>query len=64
MGNVVSLFSSRLVIEDKEDPVMEFVNDYLVPWALEYSVDIESMNFKLNAAGIMTMLQGILLEDV
>lgn len=67
MDNVVELFSKKIQEEEQADPhaqVMEFVHEYLIPWALENGLDINSMRFKLNGATIMTCLQGMLLDDI
>lgn len=65
MDNVVSIFGAKQPeAEEPADPVMEFVTESLMPWAVDNYIDIDSLKFKINAAGIMTMLQGMLLEDV
>ena len=63
MDNVVELFGKKPQ-EEEVDPVLEFVQDYLIPWAIDNGLDINSMKFKLNGATIMTCLQGMLLDDI
>lgn len=48
----------------KEDPVVAFIRDHLLPWAIENGLDVESRKFKLNGATIMTCVQGMLLDDI
>lgn len=64
-NNVIELFGNnpKIVIED-EDPVIEFIQDYLLPWAMEQGLDVESGKFRLHGATIMTCLQGMLLDDI
>jgi len=64
--NVVKLFGNNptVAIVDEIDPVLEFVQEQLIPWALDNGLDIDSMKFKLNGATIMTCLQGMLLDDI
>lgn len=62
MDNVVELFGKKP--QEEEDPVLSFVRDQLIPWAMENGLDIDSMKFKLNGATIMTCLQGMLLDDI
>lgn len=62
MDNVVS-FPGRKPVEDY-DPVGDFIAIHLLPWAIEHGLDINSMQFKLNGATIMTCLQGMLLDDI
>lgn len=50
--------------EPEEDPVILFIQDYLLPWAEENGLDINSGKFRLNGATIMTCLQGMLLDDI
>lgn len=64
MDNVVELFGKKPQQEEEIDPVLEFVQDYLIPWAIDNGLDINSMKFKLNGATIMTCLQGMLLDDI
>lgn len=61
MDNVIE-FRGRKV-EPKSDPSAEFIYEHLLPWAMEHGLDIHSMKFKLNGATIMSLLQGMLLED-
>jgi hypothetical protein len=64
--NVVKLFGNNptVAIVDEIDPVLEFVQEQLIPWAIDNGLDIDSMKFKLNGATIMTCLQGMLLDDI
>ena len=62
MDNVVELFGRKPL--EETDPVMDFIQEYLIPWAIENRLDINSMKFKLNGATIMTCLQGMLLDDI
>jgi hypothetical protein len=64
--NVVELFGKnpKIAIVDEVDPVLSFVQDQLIPWAIDNGLDINSMKFKLNGATIMTCLQGMLLDDI
>lgn len=63
MDNVVELFGNKPRM-DESDPVLDFVQDQLIPWAMDNGLDINSMKFKLNGATIMTCLQGMLLDDI
>lgn len=62
MDNVIEFPSNRE--EEKEDPVVEFILNNLIPWAMEQGLDIQSAKFRLNGATIMTCLQGMLLDDI
>ena len=62
-GNVVELFGNSPK-KDESDPVLDFIQDIFIPWAVDNELDINSMKFKLNAATIMTCLQGMLLDDI
>jgi hypothetical protein len=64
--NVVKLFGNNptVAVVDEIDPVLEFVQEQLIPWAIDNGLDIDSMKFKLNGATIMTCLQGMLLDDI
>ena len=64
--NVVKLFGDNpnVAIVDEIDPVLQFVQESLIPWAIDNGLDINSMKFKLNGATIMTCLQGMLLDDI
>lgn len=62
MDNVVELFGKKP--EEEIDPVLDFVQEHLIPWAIDNGLDIDSMKFKLNGATIMTCLQGMLLDDI
>jgi hypothetical protein len=62
MDNVVNFPNKVLEPLELADPVTEFITEALIPWAFENGVDIDSMLFKLNAAGVMTLLQGMLLN--
>lgn len=62
MSNVVKFpFPEQ---QDSSDPAMEFIRDELLPWAVENNLDINSQKFKLNAATIMSCLQGMLLDGI
>jgi hypothetical protein len=63
MDNVIELFGNKPQVETV-DPVLDFVQDKLIPWAIDNGLDINSMKFKLNGATIMTCLQGMLLDDI
>lgn len=64
--NVVELFGNnpKQASVDEIDPVLNFVQELLIPWAIDNDLDIDSMKFKLNGATIMTCLQGMLLDDI
>lgn len=62
MDNVVKFAPRKVEVE--EDHIASFLTHSLFPWAVERGVDINSMRFKLNAATIMTCLQGMLLDDI
>jgi len=66
MDNVIELFgrSPSVAVVDEIDPVLNFVQESLIPWAIDNGLDIDSMKFKLNGATIMTCLQGMLLDDI
>ena len=69
MDNVIS-FPSREEIAKQQgdpvigDPVIEFVSEHLIPWAIENGLDVSSKQFRLNGATIMTCLQGMFLNDI
>jgi hypothetical protein len=63
MDNVIELFGKKLQ-EEEADVVLEFVQEQLIPWAIQNGLDIDSMKFKLNGATIMTCLQGMLLDGI
>lgn len=62
MDNVVSLFPLKKE-EVPNDPTYEFIYNHLIPWAEDHGLDTSSRKFKLNAASIMTCLQGLLAND-
>lgn len=64
MDNVVEFRAKEVPTKDKTDPVLDFIQDHLLPWATENGLDINSKKFKLNGATIMTCLQGMLLDDI
>lgn len=64
MENNVFEFPKIKTLQEEEDPVREFILESLMPWAEKNYIDISSMQFKLNAATIMTCLQGMLLNDI
>lgn len=65
MDNIIE-FPTRVIKEEEEevDLSLNFIQDYLIPWATESGLDINSMKFKLNGATIMTCIQGMLLDDI
>lgn len=63
MDNVIQFPGKPVEDEEEFDPVQDFIEAALIPWAVENEVDVESMLFKLNAAGIMTCMQGMLLSN-
>lgn len=65
MDNVFEFPNVKSLRETQKtgDPILEFIRDHLLPWALENGIDVSSMQFKLNGATIMTCLQGMLLDD-
>jgi hypothetical protein len=67
MENNVFEFPNVKAMRETEktgDPILEFIQDHLLPWAAENEIDTSSMQFKLNGATIMTCLQGMLLNDI
>jgi hypothetical protein len=62
MDNIIEFPANRT--ESKGDPVIEFVLNQLIPWAMEQGLDVQSPQFRLNGATIMTCLQGMLLNDI
>ena len=60
MDNVIELFVSRNT--EVKDSTHQFVYDYLIPWAETHRIDTDSKLFKLNAATIMSCLQGMLVD--
>lgn len=64
MVNNVFEFPSVKAPSEPVDPSADFIYEHLLPWAMENEIDISSMQFKLNAATIMTCLQGMLLNDI
>jgi hypothetical protein len=63
VDNVIQFPGKPVEDEEEFDPVQDFIEAALIPWAVENEVDVESMLFKLNAAGIMTCMQGMLLSN-
>lgn len=63
MDNVIE-FPSSSREEEKGDPVVDFILNNLIPWAMEQGLDTQSARFRLNGATIMTCLQGMLLDDI
>lgn len=61
MANNIINFPTRKV-EEELDPVHEFINSKLMDWAIENGIDTSTRKFKYSAAGIMTCMQGMLLE--
>ena len=64
VDNVVELFGKKPQPVEEVDPVIDFIQELLIPWAMQNNLDIDSMKFKLNGATIMTCLQGMLLDDI
>lgn len=64
MDNVISFPSKEEIAKKQGDPVIEFVSEHLIPWAIENGLDVSSKQFRLNGATIMTCLQGMLLNDI
>lgn len=63
MDNVIQFPGKPVEDEEEFDPVQDFIEAALIPWAVENEIDVESMLFKLNAAGIMACMQGMLLSN-
>lgn len=61
VNNIVNLdkFKKQKQYESTEDPTLVFVRDTLIPWAQANNLDTSSRNFKMGAAAIMTILQGM-----
>lgn len=55
---------NKEVIVDEIDPVVDFILQNLIPWAMDMGIDVETQQFKINGATIMTCLQGMLLDDI
>lgn len=49
---------------EKKDPVLDFIQELLIPWATANGIDVQSQKFKLNGATIMTCVQGMLLDGI
>lgn len=62
--NILNFPGHKVKEEDRGDPVIEFVLNNLIPWAMEQGIDISSAKFRLNGATVMTCLQGMLLNDI
>ena len=62
--NILAFPGPKVREEDRGDPVIEFVLNQLIPWAMDQGIDVESAKFRLNGATIMTCLQGMLLNDI
>lgn len=63
--NVLKFPVKERIEEPKQDDiVMSFIQHSLLPWALDNDVNVESLKFKLNAAGVMACMQGMLLNDI
>lgn len=62
MDNVIQ-FPGKAPEESDFDPVEDFIEAALIPWAVENEIDVDCMLFKLNAAGIMACMQGMLLSN-
>ena len=63
MDNIIELFGKKPV-EESTDPVLDFIQEHLIPWATTNGIDIYSQKFKLNGATIMTCVQGMLLDGI
>lgn len=63
-SNIVEFRPKVAEVVEEYDPVVDFVHNNLLPWAMNNNLDIHSMKFKLNGATIMSLLQGMLLQDV
>lgn len=63
-SNIVEFRPKVAEVVEEYDPVVDFVHNNLLPWAMNNNLDIHSMKFKLNGATIMACLQGMLLDDV
>lgn len=69
MSKVVSLAAYRKpappVVElptNRSVEAMEFISEYLYPWALANGVDLEGSDFKYESATIMAVVQGMLFK--
>lgn len=62
VDNVIQ-FPGKAPKDPDFDPVEDFIEAALIPWAVENEIDVDSMLFKLNAAGIMACMQGMLLSN-
>jgi hypothetical protein len=62
MDNIIKFSEYIKPIEMQEDPIAKFVHDYLLPWAEEHGIDINTPLFKHQGATIMTCLQGMLID--
>lgn len=62
MDNVLQFPGKPVEEEEEFDPVQDFIEAALIPWAVENEINVDSMLFKLNAAGIMACMQGMLLN--
>ena len=67
MSKVVSLAAYRKPAPPVVDlptntspDAMDFISEILYPWALDNGIDIESTDFKYEAATVMTVIQGML----
>lgn len=60
MDNVVS-FPTRTA-KKSVDPVLSFIEHDLHDWAQANNIDTSSTKYKYAAAGIMSCLQGMLIE--
>ena len=63
MDNVLTFPSASKKAEPVSSPEMDYITESLIPWAEFNNIDTSSMQFKLNAATILTCLQGMLLNN-
>jgi hypothetical protein len=63
MDNVLTFPTASKKAEPVSNPAMDYVSESLIPWAEFNNIDTSSMQFKLNAATILTCLQGMLLNN-
>jgi hypothetical protein len=48
------------LVNEPNSIAIDYITNYLYPWALEQGIDLNSIDFKYDAATIMTVLQGML----
>jgi hypothetical protein len=64
MDNVIEFPGVETAEKAAKDPVLDFIQDLLIPWATANGIDVQSQKFKLNGATIMTCVQGMLLDGI